>query len=155
MAMVFFAPKKTQGQQYNYVILQAYSDVFHAYDFNRPATPYRQPFLFNHNRHNEVNLNLASAGFKLINSKYRANIMFQAGTYVQDNLAAEQSSLRSIQEASIGLPLHKSRKWWFYAGIFPSHLGFENANSIENMTLTRSLVAENSPYFLSGAALTY
>ena len=40
-------------------------------------------------------------------------------------------------------------------GIFPSHLGFESAISLDNYTLTRSLSAESSPYFLAGAKVTY
>ena len=35
-----------------------FTDVFYIYDMNRPQGDYRQPFLFNHNRHNEFNLNL-------------------------------------------------------------------------------------------------
>nr|WP_244545439.1 outer membrane beta-barrel protein [Algoriphagus locisalis] len=37
----------------------------------------------------------------------------------------------------------------------PSHIGFESALSNYNPTLTRSLLAENSPYFLTGAKMTY
>ena len=44
---------------------------------------------------------------------------------------------------------------WLDAGIFSSHLGFESAISMDNLTLTRSLAAENSAYFLSGAKLTH
>ena len=40
-------------------------------------------------------------------------------------------------------------------GIFSSHLGFESALSKDNWTLTRSLNAENSPYYETGARLTY
>ncbi len=41
-------------------------------------------------------------------------------------------------------------------GIFgSSHIGFESALSSDNLTLIRSLLAENSPYFISGVKLTY
>ena len=42
---------------------------------------------------------------------------------------------------------------WLDAGTFPSHIGFESAVSFDNATLTRSLLAENSPYFFSGIRL--
>jgi hypothetical protein len=40
-------------------------------------------------------------------------------------------------------------------GIFGSHIGFESAISIDNWTLTRSILAEHSPYFETGAKLTF
>ncbi len=41
------------------------------------------------------------------------------------------------------------------AGIFPSHIGFESAVTKDCWTLTRSILADNSPYFESGARITY
>ncbi len=41
------------------------------------------------------------------------------------------------------------------AGIFTSHIGFESAVSKDCWTLTRSLMAENTPYYESGAKLSY
>jgi len=37
----------------------------------------------------------------------------------------------------------------------PSHIGFESANGQSCRTLTRSMIADNSPYFESGARLGY
>ncbi|WP_050977486.1 outer membrane beta-barrel protein [Nitritalea halalkaliphila] len=44
---------------------------------------------------------------------------------------------------------------WLDVGIMPSHIGFESAIGAVCDHLTRSLLAENSPYFLTGARLTY
>lgn len=49
-------------------------DVFYVYDFNKPESNYRQPFFYNHNRHNEFNLNLGYLKVSLEHSKYPANI---------------------------------------------------------------------------------
>ncbi len=38
--------------------ISGFTDIFYVYDFNQPQGNYRQAFLFNHNRHNEFNLNL-------------------------------------------------------------------------------------------------
>jgi len=51
--------------------------------------------------------------------------------------------------------LNTESSLWLDAGVFSSHLGFESAVSIDNYTLTRSLAAESSPYYLTGAKLTY
>lgn len=131
------------------------ADIFYAYDFNTPATGFRQPFLFNHNRHNEFNLNLGLLRASVTHDKYRAAVGLQAGTYAQDNYADEQELLQHVFEAYAGISLNRQNNLWLDAGIFGSHIGFENAISSENWTPTRSLLAENSPYFLTGAKLSY
>lgn len=135
--------------------ISGFLDIFYVYDFNQPSGTERQTFLFNHNRHNEFNLNLGLVKLSLEHSKYRANIALQTGTYANDNYAAEPGVLQNIFEANIGISLNQKNNLWLDVGIMPSHIGFESAISIDNWTLTRSLLAENSPYFLTGAKLTF
>lgn len=130
-------------------------DVFYVYDFNKPETDYRQPFFYNHNRHNEFNLNLGYLKVSLEHSRYRANLALQTGTYPNENYAAEPGILKNIFEANVGIALTSKSNLWLDAGIFGSHLGFETAISIDNWTLTRSILAESSPYFEAGAKLTF
>lgn len=142
--------------QQNYTLgVSAFADIFYVYDFNQPESANRQPFLFNHNRHNEFNLNLGFVKLKVGHPKYRANFALQTGTYANDNYAAEPGLLKNIFEANIGISLNKNNTLWLDTGVLPSHIGFESAISMDNMTLTRSLFAENSPYFLTGAKLTF
>lgn len=135
--------------------IHGFLDVFYVYDFNRPPGDFRQEFLFNHNRHNEFNLNLSLVGLSLDHTKYRARFTLQTGTYANDNYAAEPGVLKNIFEAWAGVSLNRGNTLWLDAGILPSHIGFESAISMDNYTLTRSLSAENSPYFLTGAQVTY
>ncbi len=135
--------------------LSGFLDAYYVYDFNKPKGISRQTFLYNHNRHNEFNLNLALIKLGLQNDKYRANLALQTGTYANDNYAAEPGLLKSIFEANVGISLNRNNSLWLDAGVLPSYIGFEYAISSDNLTLTRSLLAENSPYFLSGAKLTY
>lgn len=137
------------------VTWEGFVDIYYGYDFSRPMDHVRQPFLYNHNRHNQINLNLGMVRGKMEGENVRATLGLQAGTYGEDNYAAEQGMLKHVFEANVGLALNKGKNLWLDAGIFPSHLGFESALSVENLTLSRSLAAENSPYFLSGAKLTY
>lgn len=132
--------------------ITGFVDAFYSYDHNDPATSKRQEFLFNHNRHNEFNVNLALLKMSVDESKYRANIALQAGTYAQDNYP---DNYENLNEANVGVSLNADNSLWFDAGIFTSHLGFESAISMDNYTLTRSLAAESSPYYLTGAKLTY
>lgn len=135
--------------------ISGFADVFYVYDFNQPQGIERQPFLFNHNRHNEFNLNLGFIKLGLEQTKYRANLALQTGTYANDNYSAEPGLLKSIFEANVGISLNKKNNLWLDAGVLPSHIGFESAISIDNWTMTRSILAENSPYFLTGAKLTF
>lgn len=137
------------------VNIGGFVDAFYVYDFNQPAESKRQPYLFNHNRHNEFNINLALFQINVNHEKYRLNLGLQSGTYAQDNYAGEAEVFRNIYEANVGVSLNKENTLWLDAGLFPSNLGFESAISMDNMTLTRSLTAESSPYFLTGAKLTY
>lgn len=130
-------------------------DVFYVYDFNKPTTNFRQSFLYNHNRHNEFNLNLGILKVAIDHPKYRSNLAFHSGTYVNDNYIEEQGLMKMLSEANVGISVSKKNKLWIDAGIFASHIGFESAISIDNWTMTRSLLAENSPYFLSGLKSTY
>jgi Putative beta-barrel porin-2, OmpL-like. bbp2 len=137
------------------IALEGYADVFYSYDFNEPVTDYRQPFFYHHNRHNEFNLNHGYLKLSAAHARYRANVALHAGTYVSDNYAAEPDALQSIYEANVGLSLNNAGTVWIDVGIISSHIGFESALSIDNWTLTRSLLAENSPYYMAGAKVTW
>lgn len=130
-------------------------DAFYVFDSNEPEDNERQPYLFNHNRHNEINSNLALFQIEVDHERYRATIGLQAGTYPQDNYSGEASDYKFLNEASVGISLNEENNLWLDVGLFPSNLGFESAISTDNMTLTRSLAAESSPYFLTGAKLNY
>lgn len=137
------------------VIISGFVDVFYIYDCNDPATNYRQTFLYNHNRHNEFNLNLGYVKIAIENPKYRSNFALQAGTYVNDNYITEPNTLKNIYEANAGFSISKKNRLWLDAGVFGSHIGFESAINSDNWTMTRSILAENSPYYLAGAKTTF
>jgi hypothetical protein len=135
------------------IAFSGFADVYYAYDFNKPENHERPGFLYNHKRHNEFNVNLALVKAAYQADRVRGNLALMAGTYAQYNLAAEQPLLKNVYEANAGVKLTKNL--WLDAGIFSSHIGMEGAISKDNLTLTRSLAAENSPYFESGVKLSY
>ena len=71
------------------------------------------------------------------------------------NYAAEPGVLKNIYEANAGVKLSKNKNLWLDAGIMPSHIGFESAVSKDCWNMTRSILADNSPYFEAGAKITY
>jgi hypothetical protein len=78
-----------------------------------------------------------------------------AGTYAQYNMAAEQDLLKNIYEANVGVKISKDHNLWIDAGVMPSHIGSESAIGKDCMTLTRSIGAENSPYYETGVKIGY
>lgn len=135
--------------------ISAMLDFFYVYDANHPSGPKRQPFLVSYNRQGQVNLNLGLLRFGCESSRYRAHVALQAGTYARDNYAAEPAWLQHVFEANAGISLNRRQNLWLDAGVFGSHIGFESAVAAENWTLTRSLLAENSPYYSAGFKLGY
>ncbi len=138
----------------NPLTFNGYIETYYSYDFNNPIDNNKPAFLYNHNRHNEFNLNLGFIRGSYNAEKVRASLAIAAGTYMNANYAAEQGVLKNIYEANAGFKIGK-KNLWLDAGIFPSHIGFESAIGKDNWTLTRSIVAENSPYYEAGAKLTY
>lgn len=128
-------------------------DAYYGFDFNHANTNVRPGFLYSHNRQNEFTVNNAILGMRYDDGKVRGALGLHAGTYVSANYAAEDQVLKHIYEAYAGFrPFEKA---WLDLGVFGSHIGFESAISKDNWTLTRSLMAENSPYYEAGARFTY
>lgn len=135
--------------------ISGYAEVYYGYDFGAPENNTRPSFIYSHNRHNEVALNLGLIKVNYENEKVRANLAIMAGTYSNANLSAEEGVMKNIYEANAGVKLSPTKNLWIDAGIFASHIGFESAISKDCWTLTRSILAENSPYYESGAKISY
>lgn len=146
---------KTAAPTPNPFSFSGYVEAYYQYDINKPTDNNRPGFIYSHNRHNEFNLNLGFLKGSYNTERVRANLALAAGTYMNANYAAETGVLKNILEANAGLKISKKKNLWIDAGIFSSHIGFESAVSKDCWTITRSILADNSPYFESGAKLTY
>ncbi|OWY18186.1 porin [Sphingobacteriales bacterium UPWRP_1] len=148
-------PPKPIGQISQALTISGYLETYYSYDFANPSNHARQPFVYSYNRHNEFNLNLGFIKLAYNTDKARANIALMAGTYSNDNLSAEPGVLKNIFEANAGFKISKNKNLWVDAGIFASHIGFESAIGKDCWNLTRSILADNSPYYESGVKLGY
>jgi len=137
------------------ITISGYAEVYYSYDFSKPNNHERPNFYYSFNRANEVNLNLGFIKASYIKDGIRANLALMTGTYSNANLANEPGVLQFIYEANVGVRLTKNKKLWMDAGIFESHIGFETAIGKNNDALTRSIVADNSPYYETGVKLAY
>jgi hypothetical protein len=150
-----YGQEETKNTEKTKIKVSGYLETYYGYDFNKPANNNRPDFIYSHNRHNEVNLNLGFIKGSYDDGTIRANVALMAGTYSNANMAAEPGVLKNIYEANAGLKLSKTRNLWLDAGIFSSHIGFESAVSKDCWVLTRNISSENTPYFESGAKLSY
>ncbi|MBA2683677.1 MAG: porin [Gemmatimonadaceae bacterium] len=143
-----------------HVAFGGYIDGYFAYDFGRPRNIDRA-FTTQAARHDEFNINLAYIDATLTGARVRGRVAAQFGTSVQANYAAEPrignlsgpDVSRYIQEATAGYKV--SSAVWVDGGVFFSPFGSENWISRDNWTYTRSLIADNSPYYEAGVKATW
>ncbi len=155
LAATFTTGFIAKAQEEPKIKVSGYLEAYYGYDFNKPADHNRLGFIYSHNRTNEVNLNLGFIKAAYDSGMIRANLAVMAGTYANANLAAEPGVLKNILEANAGVKLSKTENLWVDAGIFSSHIGFESAVSKDCWVLTRNISSENTPYYESGAKITY
>lgn len=138
-----------------HIRFSAFVDVYYAYDLGHPRDDERPQFLYQYDRHNEVDLNLGLVRADYEKDRVRAAFSLMEGTYAQANLMHEPELLRNVYEARVGMKVSRTHDLWLDAGIFTSHIGMESAVAVDNWALTRSIIAENTPYYMSGAKLTW
>jgi hypothetical protein len=144
-----------QNDSLKNLTFNAYAELYYSYDFAKPANNEKPDFIYNHKRHNEINANLIILKTNYSNTNLRANLGLMTGNYSRYNLSSESVWARHLFEANVGIKLAKVQNLWLDAGVLPSHIGFESAISADCWNLTRSILAENSPYYETGIKLGY
>ncbi|WP_155907519.1 outer membrane beta-barrel protein [Lunatimonas lonarensis] len=154
LVLLISFPLISQGQGIQSPLaFEGYLETYYLYDFGRPENHERPDFLYNFKRHNEFSVNFASLGVNYQEDAYRGALRLMVGNYSQYNLADEPAWAQFVYEASVGVSL--GDRLWLDMGVMPSHIGFESAVGSDCWHLSRSLLAENSPYFLTGMRLSY
>lgn len=155
IALALLISNASFSQEGTKIKVTGYLETYYGFDFNKPEDNNRPNFIYSHNRHQEVNLNLGFIKANYDNEMVRGNLALMAGTYTNANLSAEPGVLKNIFEANAGFKLSKTANLWIDAGIFASHIGYEGAISKDCWVLTRNILSENTPYYEAGAKLTY
>ncbi len=135
--------------------VDGYVETYYVYDFNKPENNIRPGFIYSFNRHNEVNLNLGFIRGSYDTDNARAKLAVMSGTYANANLTAEPGVLKNVFEANAGVKVSSRKNLWIDAGIFGSHIGFESAVGKDCWNLTRSIQADNTPYYEAGVRISY
>lgn len=136
------------------VNFSGYVEIYAAADNPFSKSHERPDFLYNNTRTNELALNLGMMKAAWTEEKVRGNLALMTGTYAGRNLSTEPEVFRNVYEANVGLRLSTDSRIWLDMGVMNSHLGMESAKGMDNPTLTRSMAAENSPYYETGLKLS-
>ncbi len=138
-----------------------YVDTYYVDDFADTSFPDRQIAPsgvspdYSHSRKDRLGVNQALLDVKFATTQIRGALGVQAGTYVQKNYSIENNAVKHLYEAQLGFKPVADSNVWLDAGIFASHIGLESAISKDNLTLTRSIMADNTPYYEAGAKITW
>jgi len=135
--------------------VSTYVDMYYSYDFSNPMNFEKPDYNYNYKKHNQLNVNMAFVKLGYQSSRMRSNLALMTGNYAMYNLSPEPNWAKPLLEANIGYKIAKQQNIWVDAGVMPSHIGFESAIGADCWNLSRSLLAENSPYYETGIKLSY
>jgi hypothetical protein len=138
-----------------YINTSVYAESYYAFDTRDNAIYNRSNFLYNHTTTRTFSTNIFFVKLNLEKEFWRLNFSPMFGTYANANLSNERGFVKNIFEANMGCKISKRKNIWLDAGVLPSHIGFESAIGADNLTLTRSIAAENSPYFETGIRASF
>jgi hypothetical protein len=127
--------------------ISGYGEMYYNYDFSQENRNTRDAWFYNHNLQNTIapNLFILETNYKTKDLYMQLDLMF--GSYAGAIMANEPIWAKPVYQAYIGTT---AGNFDIEAGIFESGVGLESAKGMDNPTLTRSIFAENTPYFLTG-----
>ncbi len=143
---------ETEGRK-DTLIISGMVDGYFAFDPINPIKT-RRPYAAASARLNQFAINLAYLGIGYRSERVRAQLTTGFGTYMQDNYAHENVLNRFLLETYGGFKLSKKKDMWLDIGIFTSPYTYETPVSKDQLLYSRSLAAENAPYYVSGLRLT-
>lgn len=135
------------------VTFSGFGDLYLGYQTN--AGLYKFNFLYSHKFNRRVRNNLLLFRTEFKSKRFHSTLGLMNGDYVTYNLSSEPFWAKPLNEAYVGFKVLKKKNLWLDAGIYNSFIGYETMVSSDSPTLTRSIVADNSPYYLSGVRLLY
>lgn len=116
---------------------------------------FQEDFYYNHHQLRSPKINYAQVLFEKKYNTWQYQLGIHDGVYVRRNYADQPTISQLLSHANIQYSAQKLPGLKIMAGIFPSHIGFESVRSDANLTASRSMLAENSPYYESGIQSQY
>lgn len=140
------------------IVPVAIADAYYAFHDPAPSTG-SATLATSANRHNEIAVNLIAIGAKLEHAKLTGAVVLQAGSSVDALYAGTPTPVgtyrevwKHIQLANVGW---RMGDFHVEAGVLPSLVGRESFISTENWNYTRAIMADATPYYLTGLRATW
>ena len=124
-----------------------YTEIYFGQDQHNWNDHQRPDFLYSHTSTNHVALNTAVLDFKYSSARVKTQLSLVEGTYANKVTSSEPIGFGALYVGNISYKLSSKENLWLQAGVMPSHIGLESAIGFSNLSLSRSLAAENSPYY--------
>ena len=144
----------SDSSQHKKITLKGFVDSYYGYH-SAPNTIEKAPFFVSSDNVGQAMINLAFLEFGFESDRVRAKITPAFGSYMNDNYASEQGTLRHFMEGNVGVKLLKNKNLWLDGGIMNSPYSNETPISKDHICYTRALGGEYLPYYLTGAKLSY
>lgn len=148
LSVLFISLNTIAQTDTSYTKIGIYIEVYQMNAFNQQAIKEKSSIFYNHTTITSPNINLGILSFQKKYHRWEFNADLMLGTYAKKNLSAEPWPWRNLHQLNACLGLSPRQRIQF--GIFPSHIGIESAKNWENLSLSRSYIAENSPYYETG-----
>ena len=137
-----------ESKKDNRIEFYAYGDLYLGIATGLPEK--KSNFLYNHKINQQLRSNLLLIHGSYESKRFHTTVGLMTGDYVRYNLKEEPFWAKPLYEAYLGFLPFKKSKLWLDAGVFTSYIGFETPITTDNALLSRSIVADNSPYYFSG-----
>lgn len=132
-----------------------YNELYYNQNINDLNQNQKPNFLYNHKFENTFGINTLIGKISIKDTNYRGNFGLIFGSFSSYNMMEEPSWASFLYEANVGFKISKKQNIWIDLGLMNSHLGFESAIGADCWTVTRSILAENSPYYETGAKISF
>ncbi len=144
---------QSDSSQFSLIV---YADVYTSVSPKAKGSHNLPSYIYSYHRLNEVALNMGLIDVGWRDGKRTSmQLGLMTGTYAQTNLQNEPAAFRMLYEANVSYVVSLKKRITLQAGVFPSHIGLESAIGVQNQTLSRSLQADNSPYYETGIKATH
>lgn len=126
--------------------------AYYSYSVQRPPDHLRM-YSTQPATNGQIAIDLAVASMSWKTSSIDFDIALQAGTWADANYVGADADWKIVNQATVRV--RPDSAWSIGAGIGPSHIGQEGAINARNMLLSRSLIADYTPYYNATIDVTF
>lgn len=118
--------------------------AYYSYSIQKPPD-HQRAYSTQPARNGEIAVDLALIAASWKTTYVDVDIALQAGTWADANYVGDDAAWKMVHQAMVRIK--PDSIWSIGAGIGPSHIGHEGAINARNLLMSRSLIADHTPYY--------